>query len=1053
MNPCLVLSTATLLAIMDLGYGQGRGCVTVKEGDQTFSKKINIPEKKWIETPSVVTKAKDRYQVFGRVVHMDFVQEHLATKKNVNFRKKQSQPNNIELEVQADTVYIEGVIKMRGIKKLTMFSRKIVSGKNSQLDLRAPELKQTVKTQAPGDDGQPGRNGAPGPTVELFAKVSHGYLYITTNGGNGNEGQAGANGRKGTDDDTTKPPKTFAQCKANKCTSIGGAPGQKGPDGGNGGNAGKSGNGGDAGQQTFYVARIFGKIELKTCPGQGARAANNGIGGEGGLGSHGGSGMSCKYEKQCTSYLGGVVSCTTYCKELGAIANPTRGEQGDKGADGTAPMVDGSNGQVENTYVRKLDLSNSAKNRYPLTLLKLMKRYAEDRIWANDLKEGKRVLGFLVALPKDREDTTSLRKDAERRLGFLDKDEFDRFGNNKLFAPIMRWEELKRNAEKIVEYADPYETAYNSIQSLVKQQKELKTVVKEMVWKTANRQVLNERNRMKEAKRVATTQKELYRLSIEQLEKRMNSNLETVMAMVEDVQSKFSMQHLFAILKSMTGFVTSVGGKSPGGILDSSLSFIETFATQCNKGTLQENKGKLQKWMTFGEQYDALTDSSDLNFDTMEVQEVPEIMKANLELNKEGLAADLVCLLEERLAAHQTARFKEEIERFFINGATRIDLISRIMDLDNDIGTYNFDISNLRETANQIRTIGKSKGSPITDNIQQTFLDNLLTSYEKMETSFAKQLYKAYKGFEFRSLWNVGEKMESFQQRAVNAAKGTGRLNGVLTLKKALYEIEQIENKARSCFTKIHHKTWIHKWPFDSVKNPGMFEELHKDGQTTFTLDISKACKDCYNVRLLKIYVELNGDTPQAESVPDAVRLKLRPEGRSYFRDGTGKVRVFHQALADTSSKYNWRYLTYDRFKMTDDAKCREAKGSFYCMTVNDPFKRLEPMCCHPLANDSPCTDPLEGAEECRSVFGTYTITIPIDPELSCDAQIGYKNCKDLNRKLFTRMNVWTTYMYWPESYPTGPDDDDCVASKRNATSAAHIPMSKPLSTLKNEPN
>ena len=49
----------------------------------------------------------DRYQVLGRVVHMNFVREYLTTKKNVNFRKSQSQPNNIELEVQADTVYIE----------------------------------------------------------------------------------------------------------------------------------------------------------------------------------------------------------------------------------------------------------------------------------------------------------------------------------------------------------------------------------------------------------------------------------------------------------------------------------------------------------------------------------------------------------------------------------------------------------------------------------------------------------------------------------------------------------------------------------------------------------------------------------------------------------------------------------------------------------------------------------------------------------------------------------------------------------------------------------
>ncbi|KAL9964073.1 hypothetical protein ACROYT_G027651 [Oculina patagonica] len=203
MNPCLILSTAMFLAMLDFGSGQGLGCVSVKEGDQAFSKKINIPEKKWIETPSVVAKGNDRYQVLGRVVHMDFVQEHLATKKNVNFSKKQSQPNNIELEVQADTVYIEGVIKMHGIKTLRVFSRKIVSGKNSQLDIRAPELEQTFKTQAPGDNGEPGRNGASGPTVELFAKVSHGYLDITTNGGNGNEGQVGANGRKGTDDDTT----------------------------------------------------------------------------------------------------------------------------------------------------------------------------------------------------------------------------------------------------------------------------------------------------------------------------------------------------------------------------------------------------------------------------------------------------------------------------------------------------------------------------------------------------------------------------------------------------------------------------------------------------------------------------------------------------------------------------------------------------------------------------------------------------------------------------------------------------------------------------------
>ena len=38
---------------------------------------------------------------------MDFVREHLKTKKNVNLDVNQERSNNIELEVLADTVYIQ----------------------------------------------------------------------------------------------------------------------------------------------------------------------------------------------------------------------------------------------------------------------------------------------------------------------------------------------------------------------------------------------------------------------------------------------------------------------------------------------------------------------------------------------------------------------------------------------------------------------------------------------------------------------------------------------------------------------------------------------------------------------------------------------------------------------------------------------------------------------------------------------------------------------------------------------------------------------------------
>ena len=86
------------------------------------------------------------------------------------------------------------------------------------------------------------------------------------------------------------------------------------------------------------------------------------------------------------------------------------------------------------------------------------------------------------------------------------------------------------------------------------------------------------------------------------------------------------------------------------------------------------------------------------------------MQKANLEMNKEGLAADLVCMLEERSKPRNTAKLQEQIERFFIAGAARIDLIAKVMDLDNDIGGYNFDIPNLEETANEIESLGNSDG-------------------------------------------------------------------------------------------------------------------------------------------------------------------------------------------------------------------------------------------------------------------------------------------------------------------------------------------------------
>ena len=79
-------------------------------------------------------------------------------------------------------------------------------------------------------------------------------------------------------------------------------------------------------------------------------------------------------------------------------------------------------------------------------------------------------------------------------------------------------------------------------------------------------------------------------------------------------------------------------------------------------------------------------------------------------MNKEGLAADLVCMIERSYSITQVTKFTAQIERFFIAGAARIDLIAKVIDLDNAIGGYNFDIPNLQETSNELESLSNIGG-------------------------------------------------------------------------------------------------------------------------------------------------------------------------------------------------------------------------------------------------------------------------------------------------------------------------------------------------------
>ena len=79
-------------------------------------------------------------------------------------------------------------------------------------------------------------------------------------------------------------------------------------------------------------------------------------------------------------------------------------------------------------------------------------------------------------------------------------------------------------------------------------------------------------------------------------------------------------------------------------------------------------------------------------------------------MNKGQLAADLVCLVDENTKPSFTKQFEAEIESYFIVGSSRIDMIGKCVDIDNEIGGYNFDIPVLKDTARAVNEVKNSQG-------------------------------------------------------------------------------------------------------------------------------------------------------------------------------------------------------------------------------------------------------------------------------------------------------------------------------------------------------
>lgn len=108
----------------------------------------------------------------------------------------------------------------------------------------------------------------------------------------------------------------------------------------------------------------------------------------------------------------------------------------------------------------------------------------------------------------------------------------------------------------------------------------------------------------------------------------MSSSLKELVAQTGTLyeKAKFKQEDLFVILQGLTGYFDG-GIKNPLATASSILEIHSHFSAKCELGTLGGYLKNIKKWLDFGKAFAALKDSSELDFDKMDVEAVPEVMK------------------------------------------------------------------------------------------------------------------------------------------------------------------------------------------------------------------------------------------------------------------------------------------------------------------------------------------------------------------------------------------------------------------------------------------
>ena len=94
-------------------------------------------------------------------------------------------------------------------------------------------------------------------------------------------------------------------------------------------------------------------------------------------------------------------------------------------------------------------------------------------------------------------------------------------------------------------------------------------------------------------------------------------------------EAQFDVEDLLGILQGVAGVASGLGQKDPFAVVERVTHISDELAASlgCPVGSLESILGSLEKWLTFGSRYEPLGDSSDLDFDQIDIQAVPEMMQ------------------------------------------------------------------------------------------------------------------------------------------------------------------------------------------------------------------------------------------------------------------------------------------------------------------------------------------------------------------------------------------------------------------------------------------